>query len=292
MPRHDLRYNPASPDVSRPSNSDEARDALLDGNRRFSEWIAACRHSIHEHGSVDSEQVNELVLSCGGLPSILHHSPEEYPAQAPFAVVVGCSDARVPMEMIFGQGYNDLFVIRNAGNVISAVLSGSVDFSLTALADHVRAIVVLGHTGCGAVKGAVGSYLDPSRYWSKAVSPNLRAILQRVFIAVRESDRALRATWGPDATAGPNYDETLTDAAVHLNAAYSAFELRQQVETVGAAGIEVYHGVYDVRSHTVRVPPREGDADRGGAVGLAPAARQPEELTALAKQIAGALRPA
>lgn len=290
MPRHDLRYNPDSPEARRPANAREARQALLDGNRRFAEWITTCRASVHEQGAgASADEVNELVLSCGGLASILSFAADEYPTQKPFAVVVGCSDARAPMEMVLGQGYNDLFVIRNAGHVISAVLSGSVDFALGNLADSVRAIVVLGHTGCGAVKGAVASYLDPAQYWSDAISPNLRVILQRVFLAVRESDRAIREVWGPGASTRPDYLDALTDAGVHLNAAYSAFELRQQVEAADADGIEVFHAVYDVRSHLVRTPPLPGDPE-GGRQGLTPAAKDPEELSALARQMAEALK--
>jgi carbonic anhydrase len=293
MPRHDLRYNAADADQNRPATSQEAREALLDGNRRFADWITSCRAAVHEQGAdAAADQVDDLVLSCGGLPSILSFASHEYPAQNPFAVVVGCSDARVPMEMVFGQGYNDLFVIRNAGNVISAVLSGSVDFTLTALADCVHAIVVLGHTGCGAVKGAVDAYLDPSQYWSKSVSPNLRIILQRIFIAVRESDRAIREVWGPGAASRPEYRDALMESAICLNAAYSAFELRQQVETASGENIDVFHAVYDVRSHLVRTPPRLDCPAPEGRQDLTLAAKDPEELTALAREIARALNPA
>ena len=66
------------------------------------------------------------------------------PKQAPFAVVVGCSDARVPIEMIFGQGFNDLFVIRVAGNVLGDVCLGSIDFAVEARARASGSIVVLG----------------------------------------------------------------------------------------------------------------------------------------------------
>ena len=76
-------------------------------------------------------------------------------------MVVGCSDARVPTEMLFGQGFNDLFVIRVAGNVLGDVCMGSVDFALNALSESVRVVVMLGHSGCGAVTGAVDAYLRP-----------------------------------------------------------------------------------------------------------------------------------
>ena len=68
---------------------------------------------------------------------------------APFAVVVGCSDARVPTEMIFGQGFNDLFVIRVAGNVLGDVCLGSIDFAVNALSESVKVVVMLGHSGTG-----------------------------------------------------------------------------------------------------------------------------------------------
>src|SRR6476469_5207476 len=105
----------------------------------------------------------------------------EMPKQSPFGVVVGCSDARVPTEMLFGQGFNDLFVIRVAGNVLGDVCMGSVDFALNALSDSVRVVVILGHSGCGAVSGAVDAYLRPLRFWSKSMSPMLRGLVQRIF---------------------------------------------------------------------------------------------------------------
>ena len=94
----------------------------------------------------------------------------EMPKQAPFAVVVGCSDARVPTEMIFGQGFNDLFVIRVAGNVLGDDCLGSIDFALNALSESVKVVVMLGHSGCGAVTGAVDAYLRPLKFWSKTDS--------------------------------------------------------------------------------------------------------------------------
>ena len=66
---------------------------------------------------------------CNGLEVGMFRTQGEMPKQAPFAVVVGCSDARVPTEMIFGQGFNDLFVIRVAGNVLGDVCLGSIDFA-------------------------------------------------------------------------------------------------------------------------------------------------------------------
>jgi carbonic anhydrase len=68
-------------------------------------------------------------------------------------VVVGCSAARVPTEMLFGQGFNDLFVIRVTGNVIGDVCVGSVDFALNALSESVRVVVMLGTAAAGRSPG-------------------------------------------------------------------------------------------------------------------------------------------
>lgn len=81
------------------------------------------------------------------------------PAQHPIAVVVGCSDSRVPPEMVFDQGLGDLFVVRVAGNVVSSVEMDSVEFAAAFL--HTPLIVVLGHEACGAVRAVLeGKVID------------------------------------------------------------------------------------------------------------------------------------
>src|SRR5690348_5733945 len=98
------------------------------------------------------------VIACSAHQVGLGRQDGGVPRQTPFGVVVACSDARVPTEIAFGQGFNDLFVVRVAGNVLDPVGAGSVDFAVANL-DSVRALVVLGHSGCGAVTGAVEAYL-------------------------------------------------------------------------------------------------------------------------------------
>jgi len=73
--------------------------------------------------------------------------------QEPFAVVLGCSDARVPVELVFDQGFGDLFVIRVAGNVVASSQIDSVEFAVERLG--VELVVVLGHTHCGAIRGTI-----------------------------------------------------------------------------------------------------------------------------------------
>lgn len=280
-----FRFDPQRSNIEpQPATSEDARRALIEGNRKFADWIKSCRCAAEGEDK-------EFVVRCG-LNSILSVDVHEFPTQKPFAVVVGCSDARVPTEMLFGQGFNDLFVVRNAGNVLSDVVQGSIDFTLNALKDSVRLIVVLGHTNCGAVKGAVDAYLNPGRFWSKSYSPNLRLIFQRIFVAVRESDNMIREVWGPDAQRQPGYQDALVETAVCLNAAHTAFALRQEIEEGGAKpNVEVLFGAYDVRTHHVCMPTAPIDVQSADMVNLATAPQRPEELASLAREIATGLKP-
>ena len=94
--------------------------------------------------------------------------------QSPFAVVLGCSDSRVPAELVFGQGFGDLFVIRVAGNIVAPSQIGSVEFAAARLGT--RLAVVLGHTRCGAVTATIEELQQPSQHRS----PNLRSIVDRI----------------------------------------------------------------------------------------------------------------
>src|SRR5579872_7176956 len=73
--------------------------------------------------------------------------------QEPLAIILGCSDARVPAELVFDQGLGDLFVIRVAGNIIAPSLVGSVEFAAERF--HTRLVVVLGHSQCGAIEATL-----------------------------------------------------------------------------------------------------------------------------------------
>ena len=112
-----------------------AREALLrlrEGNARFA------AHDP-EHGLQHRRVPRERLVA----------------GQDPFAIVVGCSDSRVPVEMVFDQGPGDLFVIRVAGNVISCTQMASIEFA--AVNFGARLVVVLGHTGCGAINAALAA---------------------------------------------------------------------------------------------------------------------------------------
>lgn len=135
----------------------EALERLRKGNRRFISGDATA------HSLANEARRSELVAG-----------------QAPFAVILGCADSRVPVEIVFDQGLGDLFVIRVAGNIVAAPLVGSVEFAVERFGT--RLVVVLGHSRCGAVLATLESLQEPD----KKQSPNLRAIVDRIRPAVEE----------------------------------------------------------------------------------------------------------
>ncbi len=113
--------------------------------------------------------------------SVARAQRRELPApavQEPLAIVLGCSDARVPAEIVFDQGLGDLFVIRVAGNIVAPSQIGSVEFAAAAFGT--RLVVVLGHSNCGAVHATLEQLARPSREQSR----NLRSIVDRIRPAV------------------------------------------------------------------------------------------------------------
>jgi len=129
----------------------DALQRLRDGNRRF---VA---------GECTANRLHQPGLAAG---------------QSPFAIVLACSDSRVPPELIFDQGIGDLFVIRVAGNIAAPSQIGSIEFAATKFGT--RLVIVLGHSNCGAVIAALGELTKKDEHRS----PNLRAIVDRVRAAV------------------------------------------------------------------------------------------------------------
>jgi carbonic anhydrase len=116
-----------------PATPDDALRALMEGNRRF-----VTGRETEPHRSM--QRVRDLAGS-----------------QSPFAAVLSCADSRVPVELLFDQGFGDLFVCRAAGNIATPELIGSLEFGTAVLGAKV--LMVLGHTGCGAVKATIAG--DP-----------------------------------------------------------------------------------------------------------------------------------
>jgi len=100
--------------------------------------------------------------------------------QAPFAAILGCSDSRVPVELVFDQGLGDLFVVRVAGNIAAPSQIGSLEFAAEKFGT--RLVVVLGHTGCGAVQETLEQLHQPAGTGS--MSENLAAIVSGIRPAV------------------------------------------------------------------------------------------------------------
>ncbi len=141
-----------------------AREALVrlrEGNRRF---VADLRNPESE-----SLQARRRELAAG---------------QAPFAAILGCSDSRVPVEIVFDQGLGDLFVIRVAGNIVAPSQIGSIEFAAEQFGT--RLVVVLGHSNCGAIEATLEQLKRPKENQSR----NLRSIVD----LVRPSVEGLLAT--------------------------------------------------------------------------------------------------
>lgn len=98
--------------------------------------------------------------------------------QEPFAIILGCSDSRVPAEIVFDQGLGDLFVIRVAGNIVAPSQVGSVEFAAEQF--NTRLVVVLGHTSCGAIQACLSELRRPRENQSR----NLKSIVDRIRPAV------------------------------------------------------------------------------------------------------------
>jgi carbonic anhydrase len=171
----------------------EALDRLREGNRRFVS-------EVRTHDPLANRaRRNELAAR-----------------QEPFAIILGCSDSRVPAEIVFDQGLGDLFVIRVAGNIVASSQVGSVEFAAARFGT--RLVVVLGHSQCGAILATV----EQLQQATEKQSPNLRSIVDRV----RPSVEALLATelrHDPDA---------LVRQAVRANIRASANHLRHGSEVL------------------------------------------------------------
>lgn len=194
--------------MSNPVNmptSEEAMERLIAGNKRYVE-----AKMTHPHQ--DAKRREEL----GG-------------GQAPFAIILGCADSRVPPAVLFDQGLGDLFVIRVAGNIIDDAILGSIEYSAAHL--HTPLMVVLGHSKCGAVGAtAAGGELEGHL-------PSLAKAIQPAVDKAKEMDG------------------DLVDNAVRINAKMVAEQLRTSkpvlADLVNAGKLKVVAARYDIDSGLV-----------------------------------------
>jgi carbonic anhydrase len=151
---------------SKPLTAEEALSSLKEGNKRFVSGSLRYPHT-------GKEWLQGLAKG-----------------QAPFATILGCSDSRVPPELLFDQGFGDLFVVRVAGNIVDVDVEGSIEYSV----DHcgTRLVVVMGHQGCGAVTAALKSSEEINK------EPNE---IQRLVRLIKPMERSARK--------GLSFDEIL-----------------------------------------------------------------------------------
>lgn len=131
-------------------------------------------------------------------------------AQRPFAIVLGCSDSRTPVEILFDQGFGDLFVVRVAGNIVAPSIVGSIEFAASQFGT--RLVVVLGHTRCGAISATTRAIQTGDGPESK----NIRSITDRIAPHIASAVRA----------AGPQADANLLRELMRVNVRASADHLR------------------------------------------------------------------
>jgi carbonic anhydrase len=192
-----------------PQNGDEALEWLLAGNERF---VAGTPR--HDHESMRRRM------------SLSNH-------QRPFAIVLGCADARVPPELVFDHGLGDLFVIRVAGNVVSDDEAGSIEYAAAHL--DTPLVVVLGHEGCGAVTAALGSIDDEPE--------ELVTLMQKVRPALSGIDRSL-----------PKEDQVRAGVESNVHMAMGQLqEIAEREQRPSHERMKVVGAVYELETGRVRV---------------------------------------
>jgi carbonic anhydrase len=182
-------------------SAQEALERLREGNRRF---VSGVRSRV-----TLTNQVRRNELATG---------------QEPFAIILGCSDSRVPAEIVFDQGLGDLFVIRVAGNIVASSQVDSVEFAAARFGTQL--VVVLGHSQCGAILATLEELQQPTNSQSR----NLRSIVGRVRPAV-EALLATDLRRDPDALVGHAVRANIRASADHLR--HGSDILEQLIERNG-----------------------------------------------------------
>lgn len=196
---------------STPQSVEEALNALKEGNKRFVSGSLRYPHT-------GKEWLQGLAKG-----------------QAPFATILGCSDSRVPPELLFDQGFGDLFVVRVAGNVVDNDVEGSIEYSV----DHcgTRLVVVMGHQGCGAVTAALKSSEDISK------EPNE---IQRLVKLIKPIDPAAKKDLSFDEILSLSVEENVKASVRSLS------EIPDIALAIEKKNVLIVGCVYDIASGSVR----------------------------------------
>ncbi len=262
----------------RPETPLAARARLEGGNVEFATLIdrldsgaeRVAQHVVH----IDPRELG--VNSGGGAP-----------LQRPFAAVLGCADARVPIELVFHEGPNDLFVVRVAGNVLGPDILGSLRYAVENLSESLKLIVVLGHSRCGAIGAAVDTFLRPGGYLELADRHDLRGIVDGLLAIVLIAARVLATVYGPEVEKRDGFRAALAELTVLFNAAMGAFAIRKELERLHARDeLAAVYGVYELETRRIWAP----SASDGERCGLG---EPPEDLASfreLGRAAAGSAR--
>lgn len=183
-------------------DSKEALQKLIEGNNRF-----VAQKSIHPNQT--PERWTELL-----------------DGQKPFAVVIGCSDSRVPPEIIFDQGLGDLFIIRVAGNILDDIVIGSIEYAVAHL--EIKLIVVLGHTKCGAITAIIQG--------DEAIG-HTKSLVEAIKPAVKKAK---------------NMEGDLLDNAIKINVDMVVNQLKESKPILAKTeGLEIRGAIYNLDSGKV-----------------------------------------
>ena len=195
-------------------SSDVALQKLLDGNRSY--------------------VANQMTINQSSGPATRQALAAD---QRPYAVILSCSDSRVPPEIIFDKGLGEIFVVRDAGNIPNPIVMGSIEYALENLGSSL--VMVLGHSRCGAVKAAVEA--------TENEHGNLGAIIKTIAPAVRLARKKSK---------GANKSELL-EAAVDFNIKLTAQSLVKQSpiirSLVDSGKIKIVRAKYDLDDGTVKL---------------------------------------
>jgi carbonic anhydrase len=229
----------------RPTDSDAARLRLEEGNQAFAALL---------DGLADDSGATRRIIQVDSQDLGLNRGSRGGPKQRPFAAVLGCSDARVPIELIFDEGPNDLFVVRVAGNGLGSEVLGSLRYAVENLGGSLKLVVVLGHSGCGAVSAAVDVFLDPAQYLPVATNYSLRSIIDRLLVVVQACAKGMQEILGSASARSPGYRAALIETSVVLNAALAAHAVQKEIGGADIEGIKAVYGVYLLETRQVWAP--------------------------------------
>ena len=244
----DITYHFAQDDKStraRPVDASAALKRMNAGNQAFADLfntVDGRPGNMRRVINIDARDVGVMVSEAASLE------------QQPFAIVLGCSDARVPIGLVFNEGPNDLFVVRVAGNTLGDDVRGSIDYALEHLGESLKLVVVLGHSGCGAITAAVDVFQKPADYLSLASKHTLRTVVDRLIVVVHAVAKKLEAFFGADITRHPRYRAGLIEASVITNAALAAHTLQLQIDSVYDGSVQTVYGAYEIADRTIWAP--------------------------------------